>query len=269
MSTANIDEPPGSSKARLGEEVMKIIRALAVSAGLTLPLMTFHAQAAQLKIFESNALKIVMDELGSEFEKATGNKFVPTVGTTAELRGMIDKGETFDVAVFTKSALDDLAKQGKIAEAPRLAIARVGIGVAVRKGTVKPDVSTTTAFKTAMLNARSIGYVKQTPTATNMKVIFDKLGITDQVQPKIKLLDVVVSEAVTKGEVDIGLTQISEIIPHASIELAGPLPADIQVYTVFGGGISPAAHDGAAALVQFLTTPAAGSVLKANGMEPL
>ena|SRR5262252_4663082 len=120
-----------------------------------------------------------------------------------------------------------------------------------------------------MLNAASIGYVKQTPTAANMKVIFDKLGIGDQLQPKIKLLDVVVSEALTKGEVEVGLTQISEIVPHTTVELAGPLPADIQVYTVYSAGIAPASHDGAAALVQFLTSPAAVSVLKANGMEPL
>ena len=248
---------------------MRILRAITVLVGLVMPLATSQAQALQLKVLESNALQTVMDELGPQFEKATGNKVVTVVGTTAELRGMIDKGEAFDVALFTKSALDDLAKQGKIADAPRLAIARAGIGVAVRKGAAKPDVGTTAAFKSAMLNAASIGYVRQTPTAANMKVIFAKLGIADQVQPKIKLLDVVVPEAVTRGEVEVGLTQISEIVPHRTIELAGPLPADIQVYTVFGGGIAPASHDGAAALVQFLTSPAAKSVLKANGMEPL
>ena len=248
---------------------MRILRAIAVLAGLGLPLAVFQAQAAQLKVLQSNALKTVMDELGPQFEKATGNKLVPIVGTTAQLRGMIEKGEAFDVALFTKSALDDLAKQGKIADAPRRAVARSGIGVAVRKGAAKPDVGTTTAFKNAMLNAASIGYVKQTPTAGNMKVIFAKLGIADQLQSKIKLLDVVVPEAVTKGEVEVGLTQISEIVPHRTIELAGPLPADIQVYTVFGGGVAPSAHDGAAALVQFLISPAAVSVLKANGMEPL
>jgi molybdate transport system substrate-binding protein len=247
---------------------MKILRAISVLAGLLLPQLSY-AQAAQLTVLESNALKSVMDELSPQFEKATGNKLVQIVGTTSELRGMIEKGATFDVAVFTKSALDDLAKQGKIADAPRVAIARTGIGIGVKKGAVKPDVSTTAAFKSAMLNASSIGYVRQTPTAANMKVIFDKLGIADQVQPKIKLLDVVVAEALAKGQVEIGLTQISEIVPSPNVELAGPLPADIQVYTVFGGGIAPASHDGAAALVEFLTSPGAASVLKANGLEPL
>jgi molybdate transport system substrate-binding protein len=248
---------------------MRILRAIAVLALLFLLPLPSQAQAAQLKVLESNALKTVMDDLAPQFEKTTGNKLVQIVATTSELRGMIEKGEAFDVALFTKSALDDLAKGGKIADAPRLAIARTGIGVAVRKGAAKPDVSTTAAFKSAMLNAASIGFVKQTPTAANMKVIFDKLGIADQVAPKIKLLDVVVPEALSKGEVEIGLTQISEIVPNPTVELAGPLPADIQVYTVFGGGIAPGSHDGAAALVSFLTSPAALSVLKANGLEPL
>jgi molybdate transport system substrate-binding protein len=96
--------------------VMRILRAIAVLAGLILPQLS-QAEAAQLKVLESNALKTVMDELGPQFEKATGTKLVPIVGTTSELRGMIDKGEAFDVAIFTKSALDDLAKQGKIADA--------------------------------------------------------------------------------------------------------------------------------------------------------
>ena len=251
---------------------MRIYCAIAAALGLlALPLPTPQAQAAELKVFESNALKAVMDELGPQFEKATENKLVTTVGTTAELRAMIDKGETFDVAIFTKPALDDLAKQGKIAGTPLVSMARVGIGAAVRKGAAKPDIGTVEAFKHAMLSAASVGFTKQTPTAANMKVVFEKLGIADQMQPKIKLLDVVVSEAVKNGEVEIGLTQMSEIVPYAGIiEPAGPLPADIQTYTVFGAGLSSATknHDAAAALVNFLGSPPAAAVLKTMGMEP-
>src|SRR5215469_6799038 len=127
-----IDKASRISNERFREVVMRILRAIAALTGLILAQVS-QAQAAQLKVLESNALRTVMDELGPQFEKATGNKLAPIVGTTTELRGMIDKGEAFDVAVFTKSALDDLAKQGKIADAPRLAIARSGIGVAVRK----------------------------------------------------------------------------------------------------------------------------------------
>jgi molybdate transport system substrate-binding protein len=251
---------------------MKIHYAIAaVAALLAMPLLALPAQTAELKVFESNALKAVMDELGPQYEKATENKLVTTVGTTAELRALIDKGETFDVAIFTKPALDDFAKQGKIAASPLASIGRVGIGGAVRKGAAKPDFSTLDAFKHAMLNAASVGFVKQTPTAANMKAVFEKLGIADQMAPKIKLLDVVVSEGVSKGLVEIGLTQMSEIVPMANvIEPVGPLPADIQTYTVFGAGIAAATknHDAAATLVEFLASPAAVPVLRAKGMEP-
>jgi molybdate transport system substrate-binding protein len=251
---------------------MTFHRAMAAAVGLlALPLFSLQTQAAELKVFESNALKAIMDQLGPQFEKATENKLVPTVGTTAELRAMIDKGETFDVAIFTKSALDDLAKQGKVAAEPLVSIARVGIGAAVRKGAAKPDIGTTDAFKQTMLKAASVGFVKQTPTAANMKVVFEKLGIAEQMQPKIKLLDVVVSEAVRNGQVEIGLTQMSEIVPYAGvIEAVGPLPAEIQTNTVFGAGTAAATknHDAAAALVKFLVSPSAAAVLKANGMDP-
>lgn len=251
---------------------MTIHRAITAALGfLAVPFFALQAQAADLKVFESNALKAIMDQLGPQFEKASETKLVPTVATTAELRAMIEKGEAFDVAIFTKSALDDFAKQGKVADAPLVSLARVGIGAAVRKGAPKPDISTVEAFKQAMLKAASVGFVKQTPTAANMKVVFEKLGIAEQMQPKIKLLDVVVSEAVKNGQVEIGLTQMSEIVPYAGvIEPLGPLPADIQTNTVFGVGIAAATknRDAAAALVKFLTSPPATAVLKANGMDP-
>jgi molybdate transport system substrate-binding protein len=254
------------------EDIMKIHHAIiAVAALVAMPLLAHPAQTAEIKVFEGNVLKAAMDELGPQFEKATENKIIATIGTTAELRARIDKGETFDVAIFAKPAIDDFAKQGKIAASPLVSVGRVGVGGAVRKGAPKPDFSTVEAFKRSMLAAASVGFVKQTPTAANMKVVFEKLGIAEPMAPKIKLLDVVVSEAVKNGEVEIGLTQLSEIVPYAGIiEPVGPLPADIQTYTVFSAGIAAATknHDAAAMLVEFLTSPEAGAVLKGKGMEP-
>jgi molybdate transport system substrate-binding protein len=249
---------------------MTIHRAMAALAGLGLLLVMAAAQAAELKVLEGNALKAVMDELGPQFEKATGNKLVATLGTSAQLKGRIDNGEAFDVAFLTKAALDDLAKQGKIADSGRAAIARAGIGVAVRKGAAKPDVGTNDAFKRAMLNAKSIGYVDQTPTAAALKIVFAKLGIADEIQSKIKPLSIQAAVAVANGDVEIALTQISEILPYPGVELAGPLPADIQTYTTFAGGVAAATKnaDAATALIKFLTTPAAMPVIKAKGMEP-
>jgi molybdate transport system substrate-binding protein len=249
---------------------MPLYRAIALIAALGLPLVTTSAEAAELKLLQGNALKAVMDELGPQFEKATENKITTTLGTSAQLKGRIDGGEAFDVAIITKAALDELAAQGKIAEAPRAAIARAGIGIAIRKGATKPDVGTVEAFKRAMLEAKSIGYVDQTPTAAALKVVFAKLGIADEIKSKIKPLSIQAAVAVTNGDVEIAMTQISEILPYPGVELAGPLPADIQTYTTFAAGLSAATKSGdaAAALLKFLTTPAAAAVIRAKGMEP-
>jgi molybdate transport system substrate-binding protein len=249
---------------------MKIHRAIAVIAVLGLPLATTAAHAADIKLLGGNALNAVMEELGPKFEKATENKLVVTLGTSAQLKARIEGGEAFDVVLLTKAALDELATQGKVADSPRAAIARSGIGVAIRKGAAKPDLGTVEAFKRAMLDAKSIGYVDQTPTAAALKVVFAKLGIADEIKSKIKVLSKQAAVAVSNGDVEIGLTQISEILPYPGVELAGPLPADIQNYTTFSAGISATAKnaDAAAALIKFLTTPDAKAVIKAKGMEP-
>jgi molybdate transport system substrate-binding protein len=249
---------------------MPMYRAIVLIAALGLPLVTVSAQAAELKLLQGNALKAVMEELGPQFEKATENKLVVTLGTSAQLKGRIDGGEAFDVAIITKGALDELAAQGKIADSPRAAIARSGIGVAIRKGAAKPNLGTVEAFKRSMLEAKSIGYVDQTPTAAALKVVFAKLGIADEIKSKIKPLSIQAAVAVTNGDVEIAMTQISEILPYPGVELAGPLPADIQTYTTFAAGLSAATKNGdaAAALLKFLTAPAAAAVIRAKGMEP-
>ena len=244
--------------------------ALAAVAGMALPLLSAQAQAADLKLFAGNALNSVLEELGPQFEKATGNKIDMTLGTSAQLRARVDANEPFDAIILTKALLDQLAAQGKVADSPRAPIAHAGIGVAIRKGAAKPDISTVDAFKQAMLSAKSIGYVDNTPTGAALKAIFARLGIADQVNPKLKPLHMQAAVAVTNGDVEIGMTQISEILPYPGAELAGPLPADIQVNTVFASGVSTNGKntEGAAALIKFLTAPPAAAVIKSKGMEP-
>jgi molybdate transport system substrate-binding protein len=246
---------------------MRLHCLIAVAALTTLSL---SAQAAELKLLEGNALNAVMSDLGPQFETATGNKLNTTIGTSAQLRARVDNAEAFDAIILTKALLDQLAAQGKVANAPQAPIAHVGIGVAIRKGAPKPDISTVDAFKQAMLNAKSIGFVDNTPTAAALKQIFAKLGIADQVNPKLKPLTIQAPDAVANGDVEIAMTQISEILPVAGVDLVGPLPADIQVNTVFAIGVNAAAKnaDGAAALTKFLTSPSAAAVIKAKGMEP-
>ena len=249
---------------------MTIHRAIAALVGLGLPLLAVQAHAAELKVSSSTALKTVLEELGPQFEKATENKLVFTFSPAAALKGQIDKGTAFDVAILTVSLTDDLAKDGKIVDATRTRIAHAGIGVAVHKGAPMPDISTTDAFKRALANAKSIGFTAAGASGVYLKTLFEKLGVADELKPKIKLLDGPAGEAVAKGEVEIGLTQISEILPYSDIVLVGPLPADIQGYTNFSAGVSAASKDAdaAKALIKFLTTPAAMPVIKAKGMEP-
>src|SRR4029077_15105026 len=249
---------------------MNIHRAIAAVAALGLLCGITPGQGAELKLLQGNALNAVMEELGPQFEKATESKLAITLGASAQLKARIASGEAFDVVLLTKAALDELATQGKVADSPRAAIARSGIGVAIRKGAAKPDLGTVEAFKRAMLDAKSIGYVDQTPTAAALKVVFDKLGIADEIKSKIKELSKQAAVAVSNGDVEIGLTQISEILPYPGVELVGPLPADIQNYTTFSAGISATAKnaEAAAALIKFLTTPDAKAVIKAKGMEP-
>jgi molybdate transport system substrate-binding protein len=249
---------------------MRIHCAIAGLAVMALSVLTCAAQAAELKLLVGNALKTVMDEVGPQFEKETGNTLSVTLGTTAQLKSRINAGEAFDAVILAKPALDELAGEGRVVMSTRPIIARSGIGIAVRKGTPKPDLSTDDAFKRAMLNAKSIGYVDQTPTAAALQMLFAKLGIADEMKPKSKALNIQAAVAVTNGDVEIGLTQISEILAYPGVELAGPLPADIQTYTTFAAGVGAASKDpgGAAALIRFLTAPGAASVIRAKGMEP-
>jgi molybdate transport system substrate-binding protein len=230
------------------------------------------ANAAEIRVLSSNALKTVVEELGPQFEKATENKLNVTFGAAANLKTSIEKGEAFDLAILTSSALDDLVKQGKLVAATRADIARSSVGLAVKKGAAKPDISTTEAFKRALLDAKSIAYVEQGASGIYLKSLFERLGIAEQLKPKIKLLPASnpAANAVANGEAEIGMTQISEILPYVGAELVGPLPADIQLYTVFPAAVGAGAKEPAAAkaLIKFLTAPAAFPVLKVKGLSP-
>lgn len=241
-------------------------------AGLLVFSAAVTANAAEIRVLSSNALKTVVEELGPQFEKATEHKLHVTFGAAANLKVSIEQGEAFDVAILTASTLDALVAAGKLDAATRADIARSSVGLAVKKGAAKPDISTTEAFTRTLLNAKSIGYVEQGASGIYLKDLFVRLGIAEQLKGKTKLLPASnpAAHAVANGEVEIGMTQISEILPYAGAELVGPLPADIQLYTVFAGAIGTGAKqaDAGKALIKFLTAPAAVPVLKAKGLSP-
>ena len=229
------------------------------------------AQAAEIQVLSSNAMKTVLEELAPQFEKATAHKLAIKYAPAAELKARIEKGEACDVAILTTATLDDLIRQGKLAAATRADIARSGVGVAIRKGAARPDISTADAFKRALLAAKSIAYVGTGATGPNMRKIFDGFGIGDEMKAKTKLLSGVgAAEAIAHGEAELGFTQVSEILSIAGAELAGPLPPEVQIYTVFPTAVGTGAKEaaGAQALIKFLTAPAAAPVIRAKGMEP-
>jgi molybdate transport system substrate-binding protein len=253
---------------------MRMIAAIAIAATLSLPTIagTTTADAAEIKLLASNALKSTLEELTPQFEKASEHKLVITFGAAAELKGAIEHGAPVDVALLTTATVDDLIKAGKLLAAGRADIARSAAGVAARKGAPKPDISTAEAFKRAMLDAKSIAYVGVGASAPNIRAVFDRLGIADQIKSKIKQLPASdpAANAVAKGEAELGITQISEILPYAGAELVGPLPPEVQFYTDYPIAVAAGSKepDAAKALIAFLRTPAAAAVLKAKGLTP-
>jgi molybdate transport system substrate-binding protein len=194
------------------------------------------------------------------------------LGIAHKLRDRFLKGgESFDVTILTTPLMDELAKLGHIAVASRFDLARSGAGVAIRKGAPKPDISSADSFKRALLQAKSVAYVGTGATGANMRSIFERFGIAEQMKAKTKLLSGIgAAEAVAKGEAELGFTQVSEILSVAGAELAGPLPAEVQVYTVFpaAGAASAPSPMAALAFLQYLRRSEAVKVIRAKGMEP-
>jgi molybdate transport system substrate-binding protein len=248
---------------------MRTSRCVAALVGLLLPLMATQVQAADISVFSSTALRAVLNELGPQFEKATGNKLILTIGPAAVMTSQINQGAAFDVAIVTPALLDGLAASGKIDPPTRAVIARSALAVSVRAGAPKPDIGTADALKATLRNAKSIGFNGQGATRAGIEAMFAKLGVAEDLRPTIKLVATSAPEAVAKGDVELGLSPMSEVLAVAGAQLAGPVPADYQSYLVLSGAVSATSKnaDAAKALIKFLTGPSAPPVLKATGME--
>jgi molybdate transport system substrate-binding protein len=223
--------------------------------------------AAEVKIFTSRAIATVLDVIGPEFERTTGNKLNVISGFGPVFVRQINAGEPFDVVASPPPIIDGLIKNGKALADTRTKLVRSGVGVEVRKGAAKPDINSTEAFKRALLNAKSIGYL---PTA-GVPQLIERLGIADAIKHKVTIPDTdIVSELVAKGELELGVVVITQILTTSGVDLVGPLPPEIQFYTSFEGAVSSQsrAPDAARALIRFLTGPVAIPVIKAQGMEP-
>jgi molybdate transport system substrate-binding protein len=229
------------------------------------------ANAAEIKVLCSNGIRAVVEELVPRFERDTKNKVTLLFEPSTRLKSRIEAGEPFDLTVLTPALIDEVIKSGKVAAGSRTVLARSGLGISIRSGARKPDVSTVDAFKRALVAARSITYAVQGASAAPFEALVDKLGLTAQLKPKYNLRDTAaqVGEAVSSGTVELGVAPVSEILPVKGVELVGPFPADIQSYVVMVGGVGTNAKDKSAAksLLDFVTAPANLPVIKAKGME--
>ena len=246
----------------------KFLTAVAIVSATTLPGVS-RAQAADIRVLASNGVKAAVEALGPQLEKASGATLSIDFSTAATLSERIEKGEAFDVAILTDAAVDALIKSGRLSP-ERTKLARVGIGVGFRSGAPKPDVRTAAAIKQALLTAKAIAYTGNGASRPAIDTMIERLGIAKELQPKSHLTAAGAAPAsVAKGESDLVLTLVSEILPEPGVELAGPLPSDFQTYLGFSAAPSPRAakSPGVAALIKFLDGPAAAAEYKAKGME--
>lgn len=230
------------------------------------------AQSTPLRIFVSNGVRAVVEELQPQCERAVGNRLTLEYSAAAVLKKKIDDGAAFDVALLTTEVTDQLIKEGKVTSASRADLARAGVGIGIRAGAPKPDIGTPDALKRALLSAKSITYAKDGAARVLIERIYDRLGIADEVQPKIILQAVpgTPQKAVASGAAEMVMTLVSEILPAPGIQLVGPVPMELQSYVTFRGGISAKTKntEAAQAVVKFFSGPQAAAVYKAKGLEP-
>jgi molybdate transport system substrate-binding protein len=227
------------------------------------------ASAADIKVVASNAVREPYGELVPMFENSTGHRVTIDWGGTVDIVKRVGGGEVADIVIIPAARIDDFVKQGLLVG--RVDLARSGVGVAVKAGTPRPDISSAEALRSTLLAAKSI-VLSSGPSSLYLPSLFEKMGIADALKPKIIQIGpgLPVGETVARGQGEIGFTQISELMSVKGVDYLGPLPADVQFITVFSAGLHAAAPapDAARALVKFLTAPDAAPVLKRHGMEP-
>src|SRR5207302_9199135 len=251
-------------------------RAFALAV-LSVFLLTVTAGAAEVRVMISGGLTAAYKALVPEFERATGHKVLtaygPSMGTTVNaIPVRLERGEPADVLIMVGYALGDLVKQGKVIADSRVDLTRSLIGIAVKSGAPKPDISSAEAVKRALLAAKSIAYSDSASGVYVSTEMFAKLGIADEMKDKARKIPATpVGEIVAHGDAEIGFQQFSELKPVQGIDIVGPLPEELQKVTVFSAGIATVSKepDAGKALIKFLTSPEAKAELVKSGLEPI
>jgi len=241
------------------------VAAFAASASL------LFAQGPPVRVLCSNGIRAALEESLPQAEKAVGHKIAVQFSSSASLKQRIDGGETFDVVILTPDLIDDLIKQGKVTSGSMVNLARAGIGVGIRNGTPKPDISSEAAMKQTLLQVKSVTYTKNGASRSYIEKMYEKLGITKEMAPKIILQEMPgrAERVVGEGGADMVITLVSEILPTPGVQVVGPLPGALQNYISFSGGVGSKTADAGAskALLKFLSSAELAPVYKAKGME--
>ena len=227
---------------------------------------------ADIRVLSTHAVLDVLNELGPKFERATGHRLSIGYDPAKAVKRQIENGAAFDVAIVTRPVFDDLAAQGKILLETRADIGSSGLGVAVRKGAPKPDIATTEAFKRALLATKSVVRSTEGTSGIYFEKLLDRLGIAEAMRDKVKLgPSGRVAELVARGEADMAVQQIAELLPVTGAQYAGPFPPELQLYSEFAAGVASASkhREAAKAFIDTLTTPEAIALFTAAGLEPI
>jgi molybdate transport system substrate-binding protein len=229
------------------------------------------ARAAELKILAGGSMTASLNELGPQFERASGHKLTIAFDSTPNLIKAVTSGAPFDLGVVPVDVFKDAAARARFASGPTIDIARVGYGVAVRAGAPKPDVGTPDALKQTLLKAQSIAFVPESAAGAYVLRVFERLGIVAAMQAKTKVQTAPgeIAKAVARGDAELGVF-LTNVLIAPGVELAGSFPADLQQDLVFSAAVAADTKDAPAAkaFIDFLQTPEAAAVLKAKGMTP-
>lgn len=247
-------------------------RAIRILGAITMALNAhMAANAAELKLLASTAVKPVLEEVIPQYERAGGGKVTVAIASSAAIMARVKAGETPDMVILTREGIDELIKQGKVAADSRADIAAAGLGIAVKRGAPKPDISTVDAFKRTLLDAKSITYTASGASGLYFAQLLQRLGIAEAMKPKTLVLKSgSTGEAVARGEAELAVQMVSELLAAHEADFVGPLPAEIQSNMIFTAGTLTGSARGAEAkaLLNYLATTAVGAVFKAKGLEP-
>jgi molybdate transport system substrate-binding protein len=232
---------------------------------------TTDAAATSIDVLSTLALRGVLLEIADEFRALTGLSFTAAYKSTNAVLNLIADGVTADMTIITREAIDRLVRDGILVGGSAADLAQSGVGVAVRANAPKPDIATVAALRRTLLDAKSIAFTRLGASGVHFAQVIERLGIADEVRRKAHIGDAYIGEVVARGDAEIAVQQISELMPVKGIDIVGPLPDDVQKISVFAAGVFRAARnpDGAEKLIAYLAEPQLAPILIRKGLQPV